>query len=246
MPLYEDAWFYDQEFRDRVHEIPFYRRHAAASGGPVLELACGTGRLSVPIAATGIEVVGVDVSAPMLERARHRAAEARLDIQWHEQDVRSMDLGRSFRFAFMAANALQHLHDVESILAFFRRARLHLVRDGLLGIDVFNPDMDKLARKLGAARSHKAFTLDDGRHVRVEVDSEYFSDSQILHFVLTYRAGEEVFLVKDVRMRCFFPEELVALCRMGGFDVVERFGEFDGSPFRANSPKQILLCRARP
>jgi hypothetical protein len=146
----------------------------------------------------------------------------------------------------MAANALQHLHDIESILAFFQRARLHLVRDGLLGLDVFNPDLNKLARRLGAAHPHKQFTLDDGRHVRVEVDSEYFSDSQILHFVLTYRGSEELLLVKDVRMRCFFPEELVGLCRTGGFDVVERFGDFDESPFTANSPKQILLCRTRP
>jgi len=50
---------------------------------------------------------------------------------------------------------------------------------------------------------------------------------------------------KDVRMRCFFPEELLALCRLGGFEVVRRIGDYDGRPFTSASPKQILLCRPR-
>ena len=245
LSLYEDADLYDQEFRDRVHEIPFYRSRAIASGGPVLELACGSGRLTLPIAQAGIEIVGVDVSAPMIERARLRASSAKVNIEWHVQDVRKLDIPRRFRFAFIATNALQHLHDHESLVAFFESAHRHLEPDGLLVLDVFNPSVEKLARELGNPYPHKAFTLDDGRNITVEADSEYLRDTQILHFVLKYRHGGEVTLVKDVRMRCFFPQELLALSRMGGFDVVERLGDYDGSAFSARSPKQILICRPR-
>jgi SAM-dependent methyltransferase len=240
LPLYEDAAFYDQEFRDRAHEIPFYLRRALASGGPVLELACGSGRITVPIAQAGVPIVGVDVSAPMIERARLRAAEAGVAIQWHVQDIRALSLERRFHLAFIATNALQHLHDLDSLVAFFQRARAHLVPDGLLLVDVFNPVVSKLARTRGAPRPHKAFTLDDGRRVEVDVDSEYLGESQILHFVLTYRHQGRAILTKDVRMRCLFPQELLALCRLGGFRVVERLGDHDGTAFAPDSPKQIL------
>jgi SAM-dependent methyltransferase len=240
LPLYEDAAFYDQEFRERAHEIPFYLQRALASGGPVLELACGSGRLTVPIAQAGVPSVGVDVSAPMIARARRRAADAGVTVGWHVQDIRALSLDGRFRLAFIATNALQHLHDLDSLVASFQRARAHLAPEGLLLVDVFNPVMAKLARTRGAPRPHKVFTLDDGRRIEVEVDSEYLAETQLLHFVLTYRNAGEVVLVKEVRMRCLFPQELLALCRLGGFRVVERLGDYDGSSFTAQSPKQIL------
>ena len=113
----------------------------------------------------------------------------------------------------------------------------------MLIIDVFNPCTAKLSRSLGVPYSHKSFRLRDGRLVEVEVDSEYVPDAQMLHFILTYRHERQIIHTKDVRMRCFFPEELVALCHLGGFQVVERFGDYDETPFAASSPKQLLLCR---
>jgi SAM-dependent methyltransferase len=243
LAVYADAELYDQEFRDRVLDLGFFRDRALASSGPVLELACGSGRLTVPIAQGGADIVGVDVSAPMIERARRRSAQAGVDIQWHLQDVRTLDLGRRFALAFIATNALQHLHDLESLRAFFRRTRQHLLPDGQLIIDVFNPALDKLVRSPDAAYVHKQFTLDDGRQVQVEAASEYLADTQRLHFVLTYRHEGTVIHKKDIHMRCFYPQELLALCALGGFDVLERYGDYDQHPFTAGSPKQILVCR---
>jgi SAM-dependent methyltransferase len=245
LPLYEDALFYDEEFQERKHEIPFYLRQAEASGGPVLEIACGTGRLTLPIAAAGIAIAGVDASAAMIEEARRKALAANLTVDWYVQDARSMKLGRDFRLAFIATNALQHLQDLASLRAFFSRVRAHLRPDGLLIIDVFNPSISKLNRRFGAPHSHKSFSLSDGRRVQVEVDSEYVPDAQVFHFVLTYRHNGQIIRTKDVRMRCFFPEELIALCELGRFQVVKRFGDYDETPFQESSPKQLVLCRPR-
>lgn len=242
--LYEDATLYDHEFATRVHEIGFYLNRARNCGGPVLELACGTGRLTLPIAAAGIPIVGVDVSPTMIARAREKASTAGLDVEWHVADIRLMDLGRSFGLMFIATNALQHLHDSDSLLAFFRRARAHLSAEGQLIIDVFNPDIETLTRTLAEQYPHKTFVAPDGGTVQVEAASEYLRDTQTLHFTLTYRRGGTVLRSKDVHMRCFFPEELVSLCRWGGFEVIDRFGDYDETPFRARSPQQILVCRA--
>lgn len=241
--LYGDAELYDQEFCNRDVEIPFYRRQALASGGPALELACGSGRLTFPIAAAGVEIAGVDVSPAMIEQARKRSAQQGVSIEWHIQDIRQMSLGHRFKMAFIATNALQHLHDIESLLSFFECARDHLENDGILIIDVFNPDMSKLTRKVGNPYHHKNFTLSDGRPISVEADSEYLADTQVLHFILQYRHQGQLLLTKDVRMRCFFPLELLALCRLGGFEIVARFGDYDERPFSGEAPKQILICR---
>jgi SAM-dependent methyltransferase len=239
LEIYDDAELYDQEFASRTKEIPFYVRQARLSGGPVLEVACGTGRLTLPIAAEKIPITGIDVSPAMLARAREKSAA----IDWQLQDARAMNLGKQFALIFMATNALQHLHDQDSIMAFLNRARSHLRPGGFLILDVFNPSLQKLARPLGSPRNHKTFSLVDGRRVEVTSDSEYFRDSQILHFILTYRHEGRVIHTKDVRMRCFFPEELLALCRLGGFTVSKRFGDYDERPFECDSPQQILVCR---
>jgi SAM-dependent methyltransferase len=240
LEVYDDAALYDQEFATRTKEIPFYVRQARRIGGPVLEVACGTGRLTLPIAAEGIPITGVDVSPAMLARAREKSA----DIDWQLQDARSMELGRRFALVFMATNALQHLHDVDEVLTFLDRARTHLKPDGSLILDVFHPSVEKLARVLGSPRHHKRFSLADGRLIDVTSDSEYLRESQILHFVLTYRHEGKVVHTKDVRLRCFFPNEMIALCRLGGFRVKERFGDYDERPFDDNSPQQILVCEA--
>jgi SAM-dependent methyltransferase len=243
LELYEDAEFYDEEFAERLHEIPFYRRRAIDSFGPVLEVACGTGRITLPLAAEGVSISGLDASPSMIQRAKEKARTAGLTIKWYVQDVRAMALNDRFSLIFIATNALQHLHDLTSVNEFFSQAHKYLRPDGQLIIDVFNPSISKLARTFGMPHLHKTFLLQDGRRVDVEVDSEYLPADQILHFVLTYHSRNEIIRRKDVRMRCFFPEELIALCKMGGFDVVERFGDYDESSFKATSPKQLLVCR---
>jgi hypothetical protein len=67
----------------------------------------------------------------------------------------------------------------------------------------------------------------------------------VLHFTLDYRRDGDPVRAKKVSMRCFFPEELLALCRLAGLDVVRRVGDYDESPFTGTSPKQILFCRKR-
>jgi len=243
IPLYEDAEFYDAEFAGRAHEIPFYVKRARETDGPVLELACGTGRLTLPIAAAGVPIVGVDLVPSMIERARRKASARGLTLGFHVADMRTLNLGRTFRLVFVATNALQHLHDAESLEAFFLSAREHVDPDGQLIVDVFNPSVHKLSRSIDGRHSHNTFTLADGRPVEVDVGSEYLSDLQLLHFELKYHVHGRLIRTKDVRMRCIFPEELLALCRAFGFEPVERFGDYDQSPFHAGSPQQIVVCR---
>jgi SAM-dependent methyltransferase len=241
--LYEDAAFYDLEFAAREHEIPFYRRWCARAKGPILEVACGTGRLTLPLAQEGYDIVGLDFSSPMLERARQKSARLGLKVAWMHQDCRTMELDRRFALIFCATNAMQHLLDAESVDGFLGAARRHLLPGGLLLIDVFNPNPKKLMRTAAEKYLQKTFKDAESRTIEVEAASSYCADLQQLRFTLTYRRDGQEVKRKQVTMRCFFPEELLALCRHNGLEVAQRFGDYDERTFGADAPKQILVCR---
>ena len=122
IPLYREGRHYDLLNADVVADIPFYLEEARRAGGPVLELACGTGRLTIPIAQTGVEVVGLDQSASMLAHLRTKARQAGVEVPLVEGDCREFELGRKFALIFMAFNSMQHLHDQASLAALFKGA----------------------------------------------------------------------------------------------------------------------------
>lgn len=241
-PVYEDAELYDAEFETRRHDVDFYVHQARASPGPVLELACGTGRITLAIAAAGIDIAGVDIVPEMVALARKKSAAAGVAVEWHVADVRALNLGRQFSLVFMAANALQHLSEVDSVVACLRRARAHLKPGATFILEVFNPAVEKLARPWSTTLHHKTF-MADGREIEVEASSEYLRSSQTLHFELRYRSQGQVIRVKDVHMRCFYPQELLALCHLAGLEVINRFGDHRSTPFGEQSPLQIVFCR---
>lgn len=241
--IYEDAEFYDQEFVDRGREIPFFLKQAKLAAGPVLEVACGTGRITLPIARAGIEITGLDISRPMLERARRKAEVERLAVTWFERDCRQINANRFFALIFSATNAMQHLHDLDSVNAFLTSAKHALQPGGTLILDVFNPNPVKLARTDATRYHHKTIVDSTGNEIHVDAASQYDSGSQILNFTLYYLRDGELTRTKKVNMRCFFPEELMALCHFNGLEVVQRYGDYDETPFNSNSPKQILFCR---
>ncbi|MFE2345185.1 class I SAM-dependent methyltransferase [Kitasatospora cineracea] len=244
LAVYDDAEFYDREFATRDHDVPFFLEQAVRAGGPVLEVACGTGRITLPIARAGVDVTGLDVMPSMLALARRRSAAEGLPVEWLEQDCRDIRTDRRFALVFSATNAMQHLHDLDSVLAFLTSARDTLRPDGTLVLDVFNPSPAKLARRPDAPYRHKSVTDLDGAELEVRAATGYDAATQVLHFTLDYLREGATVRTKKVSMRCFFPEELLALCRLAGLDVLERHGDYDRSPFTGASPKQILICRA--
>jgi len=244
-PIYEDADFYDLEFESRTAEIPFFRKMAQGANGPVLEIACGTGRITFPIAHDGVEIVGLDVSPSMLQQARKRSLAEGTSIKWLEQDCRTMRLKQQFALIFSATNAMQHLLDFDSALAFLRSARNALLPEGQLIIDVFNPAMSKLARPASERYRHKAFSDTDGIEIAVAVASDYRADTQILHSDLHYEKNGTLLRTKEVNMRVFFPQEILALCSLSGLEIVERFGDYDESEFHPDFPKHIIVCESR-
>jgi len=139
---------------------------------------------------------------------------------------------------------MQHLTDLDSVNAFLTSAKNALRPGGTLILDVFNPNPAKLTRTFETRYHHKTIVDATGRELCVEAATQYNSASQILALTLFYMRTGELTRTKSVNMRCYFPEELKALCRFNGLEVVKRYGNYDETPFSSNSPKQILFCRS--
>ena len=249
VPLYRDGRHYDALNSFLVADIPFYKEEAQKSVVPVLELACGTGRLTIPIAQAGVEIVGLDLSPSMLAHARTKAGAAGVEIEFVEGDCRSFELGRKFGLIFMAFNSMQHLHDYGSLAALFGCVRKHLAEGGRFIFDVFNPKVEILARPSGERRVEREYQDPDGKgKMAFEYSSIYDDAAQVSHihcyFVRRGPNGEGLDVRKEeLDLRSFFPQELDLLVRSQGFAIAEKFGDFERKPFASGAPKQVVVCR---
>jgi ubiquinone/menaquinone biosynthesis C-methylase UbiE len=225
--------------------VEFYRRHAKRLGASVLELACGTGRLSIPMARDGLEVVGLDVSIEMLAVARQKAISAGVNVNWIRGDMRHFDVGRSFDGIFFASNSLSHLYSLAEIEGGLAAARRHLSPSGRLVIEVFNPALGMLLARPGHRIALTQYEEPEtGRRISVSKALRYDSATQISHELWYFRddlTGEEQSAPLNLRM--FFPQELDALVHYNGFSIEAKYGDYEDTPFGDSSYKQIAVCR---
>ncbi|MBW7882835.1 MAG: class I SAM-dependent methyltransferase [Caldilineaceae bacterium] len=242
--LYADGAEYDLIYNDGA--AAFWLAQAQRYGGPVLELACGTGTNLLPIARAGFDAAGIDLSPAMLETARQKARAAGLSLAWLEADMRAFDLQRQFRFVFLASNTLCHLLDNADFSACMAAVQRHLAPAGRFMIDVFVPNVRLLARPPEIQSTFAIYDDPAGRgQVEITYTAVYEPDTQINRIRMHYQypwIDEPV--EADLPMRIYFPQELDALLRCHGFEIEAKYGDRDLSPFSAASPQQIYVLRA--
>jgi len=207
-------------------------------------MACGTGLLTVPIAAAGLPTVGFDLSGPMLDAARQRAITAGVSIDFVQGNMREFNIGRQFDFIFVARNSLQHLLSTEDLLSSFAAVRRHLSPRGLFMFDVCNPDVRILSRHPDRRFPVMELTTAVFGALRVESAHQYDAATQISHgtWYISTKDQPDGWIV-PVTVRCIFPQELPLLIAESGFELVRRFGDVSRAPFASESPRQICICR---
>jgi SAM-dependent methyltransferase len=243
--LYDHPELYDELLPVGAH-VPFYVDLARQQAGAVLELACGTGQLTIPVAALGLPVVGLDQSSAMLKVARRRASAAGASAAFVQGDMRDFALGRSFDFIFVARNSLLHLLSTTDLLAALTAVRCHLTPDGVFAFDVFNPDVRLLARPAGQRFPVMEVTTATFGAVCVEATSDYDPATQVNRATWHISGPDkpDAWTVPLV-LRSIFPQELPLLISAAGLELISRFGDLSRSPFGPGSRTQVCLCRAR-
>lgn len=238
---------YDAQYaviRDPSGDAAFYAGLAAQSGGPVLELGCGTGRVLLPIARTGLACVGVDPSAQMLRVLRAKQPPANLTLV--QATMQTLDLPeRGFALAYMAFRAFQHLLTVDDQLEALTRIREHLRPDGLLALDVFEPILARLAIREEPEQVQPAFEH-EGRMVQRRVNIRRDHVQQINDVVFRYvevESGRELG-VEPITMRWIYRYELEHLLVRAGFEPLRWSSGYDGGPYVASGDIVVVARRA--
>jgi SAM-dependent methyltransferase len=239
--LYEAPSLYDAVVPPGPCES-FYTHLACRTGGPVLDLACGTGRLSVPLARGGHDVVGLDISAAMLTAAREKAECAGVEIELIEGDMRSFELGREFALVIVSCNSLSHLVTNEELVAALSCLSRHLAFGGLLAFDVVNPRLADLLRDDRTRALLDAWEI-GSEPGAVEELVAYDPVSQIRVLRWRVSAPKKIWQTEEMRLRTIFPQELLLLLNAAGLELGARFGDFDGNPLTEDSLNQVCIAR---
>jgi SAM-dependent methyltransferase len=233
-------------------DVAFYVDAARASGGPVLELGCGTGRVLVPTARAGVEIVGLDFSTHMLAVCRERLlaepAEVRARAALMCGDMRAFSLLRQFALITIPFRPFQHLLTVEDQIACLAAIHRHLRPNGQLILDLFNPSLDALAnRPIGKVFSDEPeFVMPDGRrvirrHRIAAVDrARQVNDAELIYDVI-HPDGRTEQLVHAFPFRYLFRFEVEHLLARTGFSVEHLYADYDKSPFGSKYPGELLF-----
>lgn len=151
-PGYPEAWaphYAAQMDEIERGDVEFYVDRARAADGPVLELACGTGRIYLELLRAGVDADGFDASAGALNVLRERAAAPGLDPSVWRADMRTFDADRAYDLAICPFNSLQHLHGIDDLLEAFAAVHDALAPGGRFVFDVFVPDFEVICGTYG-------------------------------------------------------------------------------------------------
>jgi ubiquinone/menaquinone biosynthesis C-methylase UbiE len=232
MGLYDEiADLYDPWSRSVTEDVAFYVDLALASGGPVVELAVGTGRIAVPIARAGIDVIGVDSSAEMLERARASAVAAGVErrVDLRVGDLREPPVSEPVPLVVCPFRSLLHLETEDEKLHALRAARRLVEPGGRYAFDVFAPSPEDIAET-----HDRWLEREPGIYERAVWDE----GSRTLSLSVRSRGIEATF-----GLHWLSGAEWLALLERAGFEVEAFHGWFDRRPYDGGED-MIFVCRA--
>jgi len=234
---------YDLEVGGNHPSHQFYAELAKQVGGNVLEVACGTGLVAIPLAMQGIPITGLDITFGMLAHAKHKSEQLGLSIRWIEGDARDVDLGEKFNFIYMTGNAFQAFLNNSDQRALLQNVRKHLTEKGTFAFETRNPDWKEMTTDLNE-EEWMTYTNDKGYQVRIMETREYDHVSQVLTYHLFRRwqeNGENKERVTRIAIRYTFPQQLNALLESNGFRILEQYGNWDKGPLTKESPSIISI-----
>ena len=201
-----------------------------AGDGAALELGIGTGRVALPLSARGVEVQGIDISEPMVDRLRTKPGAERIDVTIG--DFATTKLDRTFRVAYLVFNTIGNLTTQDEQVACFENAAAHLEPGGCFVIELHIPELQRLppgetVRPFRVTPTHLGF-------------DEFHLADQILysHHYFPVNGKLEIF---SAPYRYLWPAELDLMARIAGMRLRERWADWDRSPFTGESRKHVSV-----
>ncbi len=254
------AEIYDLEYRWKNEDVDYWVKLAgeyAGNEGTALELGCGTGRVLIPVAESGVKVIGIDESPYMLAQAKDKyerlsgAVQERIGLL--DGDMRTFQSEQKFNFVYVAFNSFLILRTVEDQLAVFDMARRVLAPGGVFAFDIFVPDIKRLANQERPARFGLEVDQTLGEiGVRLQRESmpRYDLYNQQIHVTFRHSEYRDNVLqrqwVSDLQLCYIFPRELEHLVARAGFEMVHFWGDYERQDFWKMQVPTKMLPVMRP
>jgi cyclopropane fatty-acyl-phospholipid synthase-like methyltransferase len=245
------APFYDIEHARFEEDVSLYINFAELSGGPLLELACGSGRLLVPLAYEGYELTGVDSSRSMLNLAQRALEEAGVQEQCTlvQENMSTMHLEQKFRMAFIALGSFGHVCTRQEQRQTLAVVHDHLTAGSKFIMDISNTDVRYMEQLSGQVLHQGTWKREDGAlltHFVSPASSPTKHLLELTHFYDEHRQGEAVQrTVITTHLYLFERNEVELLLEEAGFAINDVFGDYELSPFEHESPRMIFIAQAR-
>jgi SAM-dependent methyltransferase len=245
---FDDGDWYDVMCQGLDYGIDFYLGLARQAKGPVLEIACGTGRILLPCAQAGVDIEGLDLYDGMLATLRKKAAALGLSPTLHRADMGDFQLPRRYALIMITFNAFGHNMTQEAQIRCLECCRQHLLPGGVLALDGSFPTIEWIGapqntRVLEGTTTHPQTgqtvrCYDTRRFDRVKQIQYSLNESELLD------ADGKVTSVhrSQIEIRWIYKEEMALLLRVAGFPRWEILGGFDRRPLTDEKDQMIVLA----
>jgi SAM-dependent methyltransferase len=241
-----DELYQDGEHYDRLYPgsdgIPFWKHIADEHGDPILELGCGTGRISIELAMAGHEVSGLDNAPAMFEHARQKADSRNIGVEFVRGNFCKFELDRLFGAILFPANTLGHVTTLGDFETLSQSVRTHLKPDGVYVIDIFVPNPLVFIRDPDGRYPFGQYETERGT-TTVTCSNQYDAATQINHVTTYTQTGNEPHKESTLDLKMYYSAELDALLGYNGFEITAKYGTTDRDPFGPGSNRQLIVCR---
>ena len=245
-PFTAIAPFYDLDFEDYYDDVSFYQSLAEYHGDTILELGCGTGRVAVPLAQSGLKVTGVDINDAMLAVAKQRMG-TRKGLTLKRGDMTDLDLKQTYALVTVPLGGVQHLASVDAFVDAIAVMARHLAPGGVAVVDIEAPHRDDFDPTPQPIVEHWTKPWIDGGQVSklVSVEARPAESMKDItwHFDVASRTGALRRITTMFTFRTITLPEVTLAGRLAGLRTVAAFGDYEFTPFDTGSERMIVLLQ---
>ena len=245
---YNDPILYDKENEQYIPELPFLMKWASKTKGPIIDLACGTGRITIPLAEKGHKLIGVDIHKGMLDEAVRKSAHLDLPIDWVEQDCTKLNLRVKSQLIYSVGNSFQHFLTNEAQDGLLSSVNKHLEMDGIFIFGTRFPSAEELLQP-STEEYWRSYTDRETSHiVDLYTISHYDTLEQIQHYttIRKYKNSDGKIVNEkrtNISLRYVFPKEMERLLQANGFEIVHLYKDWNETSITSDSYEMIYVCR---
>ncbi|MEC1178671.1 class I SAM-dependent methyltransferase [Metasolibacillus meyeri] len=248
MPLhnadeYNNPTLYDKENEAHQADVPFLLKWAAQQQGIIIDLACGTGRATIPLAQHGYELIGVDIHNAMLDEAKKKAENANLSVEWIEQDCSKLQLNMKSHLIYTVGNSFQHFLTNEAQDNLLSSVNHHLEVGGIFIFDTRFPSAEELFQPPTEEYWRSYIDYDSQKKVDVYTISNYDILNQLQHYttIRKFESSTEKHST-NITLRYVYPKEMERLLEAHGFTIKHIYQDWNETPVTNDAYAMIYVC----